>query len=163
MLSRIIKIIDRTAIYIGCTALVILVFAAFLQVIMRYVFSHALPWPEELCRFMFITLAYVGIALTMRNDRHLCVDLLITYSSPALGKFFKIFSMACSAAFTAFLGYLCYEMIWDVKELNYMASSMPIPIYITWFPIPICIWLVSLYSVLNIVNYITGTKNTGVV
>lgn len=158
MLRLIIKYVDRCVVLLGVLSLGMLVAVAFLQVVMRYVFSHALPWPEELCRFLFIAVAYVGIALTMRSDNHLCVDLLLTYSSPGMKKVLRIFSMSCTALFMLLLGCLSYDMIWEVKAMNYMASSMPVPVYITWIPIPVCIWLTALYSILNIVCIIKNEK-----
>ena len=158
MLHLITKYVDRCVILLGVASLGILVFVAFLQVVMRYVFSHALPWAEELCRFMFIALAYVGIALTMRGDRHLCVDLLLTYSPRGVQKILRLFSLGCTAAFMLLLGYLSYQMIWEVKAMNYMASSMPVPIYITWIPIPLCIWLSAFYAILNMIAVLKNEK-----
>lgn len=150
LLQKIIRYVDRGAVLIGVVSLAILVGAAFLQVIMRYVFSHALSWPEELCRFFFIDIAYVGIALTMKSNSHLCVDLLATYASPPFQKILKVFALSCSALFLLFLGYLSCEMVLQVKGMNYTASSMPVPIYLTWIPIPVFMCLAALYAILNI-------------
>ena len=158
MLRLIIKYVDRCSVLLGVISLGLLVAVAFLQVVMRYVFSNALPWPEELCRFLFIAVAYVGIALTMRSDNHLCVDLLLTYSSPAIKKALRLFSMTCTALFMLLLGYLSYEMIWEVKAMNYTASSMPVPIYLTWIPIPVFLFVTAIYSILNIVCIIKNEK-----
>ena len=145
MLHLITKYVDRCVILLGVASLGILVFVAFLQVVMRYV-------------FMFIALAYVGIALTMRGDRHLCVDLLLTYSPRGVQKILRLFSLGCTAAFMLLLGYLSYQMIWEVKAMNYMASSMPVPIYITWIPIPLCIWLSAFYAILNMIAVLKNEK-----
>lgn len=159
MLQQLTTIVNKAAAAMGVVSLALLTCTAFVQVIARYVFSHALPWPEELCRFLFIALAYVGIALTMRDNRHLCVDLLLTFSSPDMQKVLKVFSMTVTTLFTLVLGYFAYRMIWEVKAMNYMASSMPVPIYLTWIPVPVCLWLTSFYGVLHILT-LMKQKNT---
>ncbi len=47
-----------------------------LQIIMRYVFRHALPWPEEFCRFCYIYFCFISIGCSVRNHSMLNVTLL---------------------------------------------------------------------------------------
>ena len=46
------------------------------QVVMRYVFHNALPWPEEFCRFCYIYFCFMGIGYSVRNHCLLNVTLL---------------------------------------------------------------------------------------
>lgn len=36
-----------------------------MQIIMRYVFRHALPWPEESCRFCYIYFCFISWNMLM--------------------------------------------------------------------------------------------------
>lgn len=47
-----------------------------LQIVMRYVFRHALPWPEEFCRFCYIYFCFISIGYSVRNHCLLNVTLL---------------------------------------------------------------------------------------
>lgn len=38
-----------------------------MQIIMRYVFRHALPWPEEFCRFCYIYFCFISLGYAVRN------------------------------------------------------------------------------------------------
>lgn len=46
----------------------------FVQVVMRYVFSNSLSWSEELARYIFIWLIYLGISFGCKEMKHLKID-----------------------------------------------------------------------------------------
>lgn len=47
-----------------------------MQIIMRYVFRHALPWPEEFCRFCYIYFCFISLGYAVRNRCLLNITLL---------------------------------------------------------------------------------------
>src|SRR5690554_3476573 len=52
----------------------IMVVVIFLQVFMRYVMQNSLSWSEELARYCFIWLVYIGISYGVKRQRHISVD-----------------------------------------------------------------------------------------
>lgn len=48
----------------------------FLQVIMRFIFQNSLTWSEELARYLFIWMTYVGVSYGIKMKMHLKVDAL---------------------------------------------------------------------------------------
>lgn len=52
------------------------VFVIFLQVVMRYVFSDSLAWSEEIARYAFIWMIYIGVSYGVKKNKHLGVDAL---------------------------------------------------------------------------------------
>ena len=44
------------------------------QVIMRYVFHSSLGWSEELARYMFVWLVFIGISYGAKVMRHIKID-----------------------------------------------------------------------------------------
>ena len=89
-MGKILKTLDQLITGIGICSLFGLIVIAFIQVIFRYTLNNALPWPEEVCRFIFIILAYTGMAMTMRKNGHLRVDVLLSFVSPHVGKLLNI-------------------------------------------------------------------------
>ncbi|MCT4607332.1 MAG: TRAP transporter small permease [Marinisporobacter sp.] len=49
----------------------------FFQVIMRYVFNNSLTWSEELGKFLFVWLSWVGISIGHRRKEHIRITLLV--------------------------------------------------------------------------------------
>src|SRR5690625_7550199 len=49
----------------------------FSQVVLRYIFNSSLPWSEEIARYAFICLIYVGVSYGVKRQKHLSVDVFI--------------------------------------------------------------------------------------
>lgn len=49
----------------------------FMQVIMRYAFNNSLSWSEELGKFLFVWLSWVGISIGARRREHIKITMLI--------------------------------------------------------------------------------------
>lgn len=59
--------------------LIILTIIIFFQVILRYVFSSPLVWVEEIARFLFIWITFLGSYLALRKEMHFQVKILTNY------------------------------------------------------------------------------------
>jgi TRAP-type C4-dicarboxylate transport system permease small subunit len=49
----------------------------FSQVLARYFFNSSLSWSEEIARFAFVWLSFLGAAMLVRRDEHIRVTLLV--------------------------------------------------------------------------------------
>lgn len=55
---------------------IIMVAAIFIQVIMRYVFQNSLVWTEELGKFLFIWISWLGISIGEKRGEHIKITLV---------------------------------------------------------------------------------------
>ncbi len=70
------RLVDR-ALEAACIGLVLIAVAvACLQVVMRYIFSAALPWPEEVATWVFTWAVMLGMALATGRGVHIAIDVL---------------------------------------------------------------------------------------
>lgn len=65
------------------TVLVVVVFA---NVISRYFLDFALAWAEEIARFIFIWLTFLGAILALAHNEHMRFNLLVKSLPDKLGK-----------------------------------------------------------------------------
>ena len=56
------------------SAMVLVIFS---QVIMRYVFNNSLYWSEELGKFFFVWISWLGISLGEREGEHIKITMLV--------------------------------------------------------------------------------------
>lgn len=49
----------------------------FVQVVMRYVFHNSLYWSEELGKFLFIWISWLGISIGERRGEHIKITMLV--------------------------------------------------------------------------------------
>jgi len=94
------KFLRKVLYGISVTAMIVMLAIIFMQVITRYVFGFSFEWSEELARFLFVWVVFLGSALIMGEEGHLAVELLprlLDKTKP--GFVLKLFINACGYVF----------------------------------------------------------------
>ena len=55
-----------------------LVLIMFIQVFFRYVLNNSLSWSEELAKYLFVWMTFLGAALCLRDKAHIGVDYFVS-------------------------------------------------------------------------------------
>ena len=65
------------ALELGCILLILTtVVVTLTQVFFRYALNASLSWPEELARWAFVWMVFVGMAIGVHRNSHIAIDLL---------------------------------------------------------------------------------------
>jgi len=79
-MSRILKALDKNAErWLLLVFYVMLVGTMFVEVIRREVFSYSSIWGEEMVRYAFIYLAWIGAAAAVKERGHIRIDVILYY------------------------------------------------------------------------------------
>lgn len=114
-------------------ALVVLVVSA--QVFSRFVVHLSIRWADELSRFAFVWLIYIGGAITIRDGRNVCFDLFLEAQS---GRRWKYMFMVVSVISTVFLILMSIFGVLVCKaELTESSPIMHWPMAVVCMCIPI--------------------------
>ncbi|MEL6315201.1 MAG: TRAP transporter small permease, partial [Pseudomonadota bacterium] len=70
---------------------VMLVGTMFIEVVRREVFSYSSIWGEEIVRYSFIYLAWIGAAAAVKERGHIRIDVLMNYVGPRVKALLYIF------------------------------------------------------------------------
>lgn len=70
---------------------VMLVVTMAVEVLRREIFSYSSIWGEEIVRFSFIYLAWIGAAAAVKERAHIRIDVLMHYVSPRIKALLYIF------------------------------------------------------------------------
>lgn len=90
------------------TFYVILVAAMSIEVLRRELFSYSSIWGEEIVRYSFIYLAWIGAASAVRERAHIRIDVIMHYLGPRTKALVYIFGdlvmflVACVALYWSF-------------------------------------------------------------
>lgn len=98
-------------------AMVVMVFS---NVVMRYVLNTGLPVSEELSRWCFVWLTFLGSIVVLRDRAHLGVDILTQALPPAMKKVF----MLAANGLMLYATWLILLGSWDQTIVN-MGSNAP--------------------------------------
>nr|WP_306268952.1 TRAP transporter small permease [Pararhizobium sp. IMCC3301] len=88
MLKALNKNAERWALLVFYTLLVV---TMAVEVIRREVFSYSSIWGEEIVRYSFIYLAWIGAAAAVRERGHIRIDVIFNYVSPRVKSLLYIF------------------------------------------------------------------------
>ena len=97
------------------------------QVITRYVLKVSLPWSEEIARYMFLWLTWVGASYATKERKHVNID-IIYEKLPQAGK--KVCTIISTVVWLIFLGmmfYLSFRLTRSVASGGQVAVGSGIP------------------------------------
>ena len=75
-MKRIGQVIDISFKVFGAAALILMIALVFTNAVMRYFFNATLPASEEIARFAFIWVTYMGAIITERQKAHIVVNIV---------------------------------------------------------------------------------------
>ena len=84
------RIVDLSFQVLGASALALMVGLVFVNAVMRYFFDATLPASEEIARFAFIWVTYMGAIMTDRAGAHISVNLVTDRISGLVALVFRI-------------------------------------------------------------------------
>jgi TRAP-type transport system small permease protein len=119
MLQRLIDQLCRLMSGVMVIFLALMVLMVFGNVVLRYGFNSGITVSEELSRWLFVWMTFLGSLVALRNHAHLGTDSLVS-RLPVAGK--KI----CLALTHLLMLYLCYLMFvgsWQQTVINWGTSS----------------------------------------
>lgn len=117
--------------------LVVMSIVIVLQVFMRYVIENSLTWSEELARFCFVWLIYIGISYGVKKAKHIRVEALLTVFKRK-GKY--IINMIAYVIFLFFTTYAVYyglSIYFAIKGTGQLAPSLGISMSIMYLGMPV--------------------------
>lgn len=99
---------ERWALLVFYTLLVV---TMAVEVVRREVFSYSSIWGEEIVRYSFIYLAWVGASAAVRDRGHIRIDVLFNYVSPRVKSLLYIFGDLVMFAIAVLAFYWSFETV----------------------------------------------------
>lgn len=125
---KLVKIIHWIVDTILVVSLVIIVVALIAQVIARYGFHSALPWPEELSQFLLVTLSFFGTYRAIGSHLHIALNVLPEERFPIPIKLAKIVGLIMAALFMAYVGYGGWHLVKSAWTQPSVALRVPMAV-----------------------------------
>ena len=158
-MNRIFRYVDSAAEYLYMAMTAVMVLVIFLQVVCRYFFNHALPWPEEVARFILCLRCDVALSISMRGDTNLRITILLDSLPPRPRKWLNMACSCINILFFMVFSYLAQDITWQIRDLGETAVSIPFPTWIIWVGIALCAALAALQAARNL--YLIATDRIG--
>jgi TRAP-type C4-dicarboxylate transport system permease small subunit len=113
-------------------SLAVMVVLVFGNVVMRYAFNSGITLSEELSRWLFIWLTFMGAIIALKEHGHLGTDMLIGKLGPA-GK--KV-CLGLSHMLMLFICWLLFSGAYEQAMINWDTTSAVMEVSMAWIYMP---------------------------
>jgi TRAP-type C4-dicarboxylate transport system permease small subunit len=125
-------------------AMVVIIFA---QVVARYALSNSLSWSEEIGRYIFVWMTFIGSAIAVRNKLHVALDMFVVRLPRSLQKLCLMISYVSMMIFTGVVIYGGYKFV--LKGSNQISAALQLPMHYVYLVLPIGGGLIFFYLLKN--------------
>lgn len=122
-----------------------------LQVFMRYVMKSSLSWSEELARYMFIWMVYIGISYGIKKGRHIKIDAAVNIFPRKIQKYIFILSDIIFLLFAIIVIYQSNNVAMLIFRLGQSSPGTGISMGYVYMAIPVGFTLVCVRLIQDIV------------
>ncbi|AZR71964.1 hypothetical protein BBF96_00215 [Anoxybacter fermentans] len=148
-----------TNIYKGI--IVILTFLMFVivgaNVFMRYVLNNSLGWADELSRFIFIWVSFLGAVLAYHSNEHIGLDIVVKLiPSKKIQLIFRLIGDLGVLLVIIFLTYYGWVVASSATNLS---PALYIPMKFVYMIIPVSAFLMGLINIKKIIHTLKLLKN----
>lgn len=106
-----IRLLERGSQALIVAAFGVMVLAAILQVVSRYVFDNPLGWTEELAKLLMVWWTFLAVGVLAFRGRLLGIDALLVALSPVAAHLTLAFAQAFSAIVAGWLAWLGIRLV----------------------------------------------------
>lgn len=150
------KFIDNFEEYFCVWSLAIMTVLVFIQVIMRYVFQNSLSWSEELARYIFLWLSWIGASYAVKERSHFRVEMFADLFKGKTRKVFELFVLLTWFGFCLFLAYQGSLITRHLITRGQISAAMEIPMAWPYASVPVGSALMALRLVAEIRKVLAG-------
>ena len=134
----------KTVCFILMLAMVVIIFS---QVLARYFFANSLSWSEEVGRYIFVWMTFLGAAIAVRNKMHVMLDMFVMRFPPVLQKICLAISYLSMLVFTAVLIWGGFRFV--AKGSHQISAAMQLPMHYVYVVLPVGGALIFFYLLKN--------------
>jgi TRAP-type C4-dicarboxylate transport system permease small subunit len=115
---------------------VMLVGTMFIEVVRREVFAYSSIWGEEIVRYSFIYLAWIGAAAAVKERGHIRIDVLMHYLPRSAKTLLYIFGDIVMFVVALFALYWSWESVHVSWKFQSVTHGLRIGMYFFLFAVP---------------------------
>ena len=150
---------DNIELYICVFLMSFMTLLVFVQVVMRYVFNNSLSWSEELARYTFIWLIYIGISYGCKLRKHIKIDAAL-YLFPKKARPYVV--LLGDILFIAFAVYITYTgFFYSMEQIRFdmRSAALKIPYQYIYMSTVVGFGLATIREIQTIIYRVKCLKN----
>ena len=138
-----------------CVALMVI--TILMQVVLRYVFNNALPWPEEVARALMIWMMALVASQAYRNQAFVAINMLPDALPAALSRWLQLMLLLIAGVVLYKLFFLGLEFF--DRGFRTRAASFKLPRAWIYLAMPVCFGTMLLVNIEMVLKNLLGIKH----
>lgn len=153
-MTRFFDIICKAIEHLIAAFMAVMVILVFGNVVLRYGFNSGITLSEELSRWLFVWMTFLGAIVALRSHEHLGTDMLVGRLGPVGQKI----CMGLSQLLMMLCCYLLFKGAYEQAVINWTSTSAVMEVSLSWVYFPGIIFAVlgGLLIALDFFKLITG-------
>jgi len=134
-MKKVDNVLVKLLYYLCAICMFVMATAVTAQVVSRYVFSNPYTWTEELGRYTFVWVTFLGMAVGVKHKSHIALDLLENSFKGISKKALQILNNLLIATFSVTLIYSGMKLV--ELGLRQTSPSLGLPMEYVYMVIPV--------------------------
>ena len=126
-----------------CAMLSVMILVAFLQIILRNVFSSGISWGDPLVRYLVLWVGFIGASVATKEGKHITIEIFSRWFSSRGNQYLKAISNLISALVCGLLVYAGWTFVSNEAQMG-GTTFLQIPLWIPQIIIPITFAMMTL-------------------
>jgi TRAP-type C4-dicarboxylate transport system permease small subunit len=128
----------------------------FANIFSRTVLHNSLPWAEELSRFLFVWITFIGAVLVNRSFGHMRLDILAQSLPRNIVLVLEVMVSLLAAGVMCIMLIGGYSMM--IENLDYASPALEIPYGIVNSVVPVCCFIMFLQTLVRCVVLVKNAR-----
>ena len=150
--NKLLSLINNLDEYFVVYAIGVMGIVLFMQVFARYVFNMPLTWSEELARYIFVWIAFIGAGYGVKNHLHIEMEALFNKFPKKVQLVLQVVLNLMSIGFFAYL--IPGGIQYTTQQAGLEAIALKIPMSVDVISVPIGCVLVIIRLIIDTINVI---------
>lgn len=143
-MKKIVDIYNTIESHVMVVALAFSTLLIFVQVVFRYVLNNSITWSEELARYIFIWLIWLGTSVSMKQKEHIRMDMLSNALHGKAKVALDLFSNILMLVFCVFLVIYGWQLVASMMTRGNLSVALRLPMWIVYLSLPFSQLIVAL-------------------
>ena len=135
--------LGRVEKFLIAATLSIMILLAFLQIILRNVFSTGISWGDSLVRYLVLWVGFIGASLASKEEKHITIEVFSRWFSGHGNRYLKGIPHLVSAIICGLLTFAAWTFVKNEAQMG-GTTFLEIPVWIPQIIIPITFALMTL-------------------
>jgi TRAP-type C4-dicarboxylate transport system permease small subunit len=131
------KFLNNFEEYFVVWSLALMTALVFVQIVMRYVFSNSLSWSEELAKYIFLWLSWIGASYAVKERAHFRVEMFANLLKGNPRKYFEIGVLLVWFSFSFLLTWYGTSLVLFLVDTGQVSAAMRLPMSFTYASVPV--------------------------